>query len=46
MPVSAGADRWIRWTIAGCVGLRTLIAGTVSYLHIHLLVELHGQAWQ
>jgi len=21
----------------------TLIAGTVSYLHMHLLVQLHGQ---
>jgi hypothetical protein len=27
----------------GCVGLLALIAGTVSYLHMHLLVELHGQ---
>jgi hypothetical protein len=26
-----------------CVGLLALIAGTVSYLHMHLLVELHGQ---
>jgi hypothetical protein len=25
------------------VGLLALIAGTVSYLHMHLLVELHGQ---
>jgi hypothetical protein len=37
------ADRWIRWTTIGCVGLLALIAGTVSYLHMHLLVELHGQ---
>lgn len=26
-----------------CVGLLALIGGTVSYLHMHLLVELHGQ---
>ena len=37
------ADRWIRWTTTGCVALLALIAGTVSYLHMHLLVELHGQ---
>jgi Protein of unknown function (DUF2637) len=41
--MSAGADRWIRWTTTGCVALLALIAGTVSYLHMHLLVELHGQ---
>jgi len=41
--VSASADRWIRRTTIGCVGLLALIAGTVSYLHMHLLVELHGQ---
>jgi hypothetical protein len=40
--MSPAMDRWIRWT-TGCVGLVTLIAGTVSYLHMHLLVELHGQ---
>jgi hypothetical protein len=38
-----GADRWIRRTTTGCVTLLALIAGTVSYLHMHLLVELHGQ---
>jgi Protein of unknown function (DUF2637) len=38
-----GPDRWIRWTTTGRVGLLALIAGTVSYLHMHLLVELHGQ---
>jgi hypothetical protein len=38
-----GMDRWIRWTTTGCVGLLALIAGTFSYLHMHLLVELHGQ---
>ena len=37
------ADRWIRRTTIGCVGMLALIAGTVSYLHMHLLVELHGQ---
>src|ERR1700758_356788 len=37
------ADRWIRWTTTGCVALLALIAGTVSYLHMHMLVELHGQ---
>jgi hypothetical protein len=41
--VSGWADRWIRWTTTGCVALLALIAGTVSYLHTHLLVELHGQ---
>jgi len=25
------------------VALLALIAGTVSYLHMHMLVELHGQ---
>ncbi len=41
--MSAGADRWIGWTTTGCVGLLALIAGTVSYLHMHTLVALHGQ---
>jgi hypothetical protein len=41
--MSGGADRWIRWTMTGCVGLLALIAGSVSYLHRHLLVESHGQ---
>ena len=41
--MTAGADRWIRWTTVGCVAMLALIAGTVSYLHMHLLVELHGQ---
>jgi Protein of unknown function (DUF2637) len=36
-------DRWIGWTTTGCVALLALIAGTVSYLHMHVLVELHGQ---
>jgi hypothetical protein len=37
------ADRWIRWTTTGCVALLALIAGTVSYLHMHIVVDLHGQ---
>jgi len=37
------ADRWIRRTTTGCVGLLALIAATVSYLHMHMLVETHGQ---
>jgi Protein of unknown function (DUF2637) len=41
--VTARAERWIRRTTIGCVALLALIAGTVSYLHMHLLVELHGQ---
>ncbi len=36
-------DQRIRRTTIGCVALLALIAGTVSYLHMHLLVELHGQ---
>jgi hypothetical protein len=41
--VTGQADRWIRRITFGCVGMLALIAGTVSYLHMHLLVELHGQ---
>lgn len=41
--MSAGAGRWIRWTTTGCVALLALIVGTVSYLHMHTLVESHGQ---
>ena len=41
--MTGGMDRWIRWTTTGCVGMLALIAGTVSYLHMHLLVELQGQ---
>jgi Protein of unknown function (DUF2637) len=37
------ADRWIRRTTTGCVAMLALIAGTVSYLHMHALVALHGQ---
>lgn len=40
---SMRSDRWIRWTTTGCVALLVLIAGTVSYLHMRALVELHGQ---
>jgi hypothetical protein len=41
--VNGRADRWIKRTTIGCVGMLAVIAGTVSYLHMHLLVELHGQ---
>ena len=41
--MSASVDRWIRWTTTGCVALLALIAATVSYLHMHMLVALHGQ---
>jgi hypothetical protein len=41
--VNRRADLWIRRTTIGCVGMLVLIAGTVSYLHIHLLVALHGE---
>jgi hypothetical protein len=41
--MSLSMDRWIRWTTTGCVAFLALIAGTVSYLHLHMLVELHGQ---
>ncbi len=37
-------DGWIRWTTIVCVALLALIAGTVSYLHVHWLVALHGAA--
>jgi hypothetical protein len=37
------ADRWIRRTTIGSVALLALIAGTVSYLHMHALGALHGQ---
>jgi hypothetical protein len=41
--VTGQPDRWIRRTTIGCVGMLAVIAGTVSYLHMHLLVQLHGQ---
>jgi len=40
--VTGRADGWIRWTTTGCVALLALTAGTVSYLHMHRLVALHG----
>jgi hypothetical protein len=42
--VTGRADRWIRWTTIGCVAVLALIAGTVSYLHMHALVAIHGQS--
>jgi len=41
--MTADPDRWIRWTTIACVALLALIAGTVSYLHMHTLVARHGQ---
>jgi hypothetical protein len=41
--MSPTADGWVRWTTTGCGGLLALIAGTVSYLHMHTLIALHGQ---
>jgi hypothetical protein len=41
--VTGRADRWIKWTTTGCVALLALIAGTVSYLHMHVLVARNGQ---
>lgn len=41
--MNARAHRWIKRITVGCVALLALIAGNVSYLHMHLLVELHGQ---
>jgi hypothetical protein len=38
--MSGGTDWWIRWTTTGCAALT---AGTVSHLHMHLLMEFHGQ---
>lgn len=36
-------DLWIRHITIGSVVLLVLIAGTVSYLHMHRLVALNGQ---
>jgi hypothetical protein len=36
-------DRWIRRTTIGSVSMLALIAGAVSYLHMHELVALNGQ---
>jgi hypothetical protein len=33
----------VGWTTTGCVALLAVIAGTVSYLHMHQLVAGHGQ---
>ena len=41
--MTGGTDRSIRWTTIVCVAFLALIAGTVSYLHMHALVALHGQ---
>jgi hypothetical protein len=41
--MTAGADRWIRWTTIGCIALLALIAGTVSYFHMHLLACCYGR---
>jgi hypothetical protein len=41
--MTARADEWIRRTTIGCVAVLAAIAGTVSYLHMHLLVEEYGQ---
>jgi len=38
------ADKWIRRTTTICVAMLALIAATISYLHMHMLVELHGQS--
>jgi Protein of unknown function (DUF2637) len=41
--VTGRVDDWIRRTTTGCVALLALIAGIVSYLHMHRLVALYGQ---
>jgi hypothetical protein len=41
--MTARADEGIRRTTIGCVAVLAAIAGTVSYLHMHLLVEEYGQ---
>src|SRR5512140_3473550 len=41
--MSRRPDGWIGWTTTGCVALLAVIAGTVSYLHMHQLVAVHGQ---
>jgi hypothetical protein len=42
--VTGRADDRIRRTTTGCVALLALIAGTVSYLHMHRLVALYGRS--
>jgi Protein of unknown function (DUF2637) len=41
--VTGRTDLWIRRTTIGCAGMLAVIAGTVSYLHMHVLVELFGE---
>ena len=41
--MNAGVDRWITRTTTGCVAVLAPIVVTVSCLHMHLLVELHGE---
>jgi hypothetical protein len=41
--VTRRAGSVLRRTGIGCIGMLALIAGTVSYQRMHLLVELHGQ---
>jgi hypothetical protein len=41
--MSRRRDGWIGSTTTGCVALLAVIAGTVSYLHMHQLVAGHGQ---
>jgi Protein of unknown function (DUF2637) len=41
--VTGRTDSWVRRTTIACVGLLAVIAGIVSYLHMHELVEMHGQ---
>jgi len=40
--VSGRTDRRIKRTTICCVGMLALIAGTVSYLHMHRACELDG----
>jgi hypothetical protein len=41
--MTAGADRWIRWTTIDCVGVAGADCRTVSYFHMHALVARHRQ---
>jgi Protein of unknown function (DUF2637) len=41
--MSRRPEGWVGWTTTGCVALLAVIAGTVSYLHMHQLVAGHGQ---
>jgi hypothetical protein len=42
--VTGPGDGWIRWTPIGCVALLALIAGTVSYLHMHMHMLVAARA--